>query len=327
MTKKPSAAAARRLAAAHAHSAQVPQAVPDGLARLLDVYVPLDMDRDTWQAIRGSHREILLRSQLRGETSFKRLRGVVAHFLAYRQTSGLSIDTATALTYLAIDDYYRHGTTGLDPKTKNDYRSRLRALACKANPGLDAPSRAVSLGHQSVKPPYAAEEEAAITRYALRQRHPATRRQMCIAVGLCGGAGGDSVDLRHARRHHIEVTPDGIIVNFPGPRPRRVVVRRSYEALVFAGIEGLTPGQLLIGTAVGRNNIVASIVERAELHGAPHIEASRLRTTWLAWLMTRPVPLNVILDAAGLTTARTLCDLLPYLPASDPAALRDGNLP
>lgn len=177
-----------------------------------------------------------------------------------------------------------------------------------------------------MKAPYTTEEEAAITRYAFRQRHGATRRQLCIAVGLCGGAGGDSVDLRHARRHHIEVTPDGIIVNFPGPRSRRVVVRRSYEALVFAGIEGLTPGQLLIGTTVGRKNIVARIVEQAELHGAPHIEASRLRTTWLAWLMTRPVPLNVILDGAGLATARTLGDLLAYLPAGNPTALRDGNL-
>lgn len=324
MTKKPSAAAARRLAAAHAQTAQAPPEVPADLARLLDGYVPLDIDGDTWQAICPSHHDILKRSQLRGETSFKRLRGVVAHYLAYRLANGLTIDAATAMTFRAIDDYYRHGTTGLDAKTKNDYSSRLRALARKVNPGMDAPSRAVSLGHQSVKPPYPPEEEAAITRYALRQRHPATRRQLCIAVGLCGGAGGDSVDLRHARRHHIEVTPDGIVVNFPGGRPRRVVVRRTYEALVFAGIEGLKPGQLLIGTAVGRRNIVASIVERAELHGAPHIEASRLRTTWLAWLMTRPVPLNVILDAAGLQTARTLCDLLAYLPAGDPTALRDG---
>jgi len=134
------------------------------LARLLDVYAPLDIERGTWHAIRGSHREILLRSQICGETGFKRLRGVVAHFLTYQVTSGLTIGTATALTYRAIDYYYRHGTASLDPKTKNDCSSRLRALSCKVNPDLDAPSRAVSLGHQSVKPPYPAEKEAAITR-------------------------------------------------------------------------------------------------------------------------------------------------------------------
>lgn len=78
------------------------------------------MDRDTWQAIHASHREIPLRSQLRRETSFKQLRGVAAHYLTYRLTSGLGIDRATALTYRVVDDSYRHGTASLDPRTKND---------------------------------------------------------------------------------------------------------------------------------------------------------------------------------------------------------------
>ena len=41
----------------------------------------------------------------------------------------------------------------------------------------------------------------------------------------------------------------------------------------------------------------------------PHIEASRLRTTWIAELMSEAIPVQVILHAAGLKSARTLTDL------------------
>ena len=45
--------------------------------------------------------------------------------------------------------------------------------------------------------------------------------------------------------------------------------------------------------------------------------------------MTRPVPLAVILTAAGLKSTRTLFDLLPHLGTDTPAgavALRDGGV-
>ena len=48
--------------------------------------------------------------------------------------------------------------------------------------------------------------------------------------------------------------------------------------------------------------------------GPGRIEQSRLRATWLARLMTAAVPLQVVLTAAGLRSARTLADLLPHLP-------------
>ena len=38
-----------------------------------------------------------------------------------------------------------------------------------------------------------------------------------------------------------------------------------------------------------------------------------MRTTWLAGLLISRVPLPVIMQAAGLTSARTITDLLPYV--------------
>ena len=49
------------------------------------------------------------------------------------------------------------------------------------------------------------------------------------------------------------------------------------------------------------------------------ISTARLRSTWLLACMCAPIPLNVLLSTAGLRSARTLADLLPYCPAPSDA--------
>ncbi|MHB1614538.1 MAG: hypothetical protein ACYCYA_09515 [Actinomycetes bacterium] len=55
-----------------------------------------------------------------------------------------------------------------------------------------------------------------------------------------------------------------------------------------------------------RRNTAARAVENAALYNVPHIVPARLRATWLADLMTDAVPIGLILQAAGLRSARTL---------------------
>lgn len=130
-------------------------------------------------------------------------------------------------------------------------------------------------------------------------------------------------------RSHIDDRGDGggIWVTIPSDRPRTVIVRRDYEPLVRAGITDLGPGALIIGRTRGRSGSVSSAIEDAEVfEDCPRIEARRLRTTWLTWLVTNRIPLNVILTAAGLTSARTITDLIAALPPSEPGELlRDGG--
>lgn len=47
------------------------------------------------------------------------------------------------------------------------------------------------------------------------------------------------------------------------------------------------------------------------------VAVNRLRATWLVALMCSPVPLAVLLRAAGLRSARSLVDLLSHCPAAD----------
>ncbi len=209
-----------------------------------------------------------------------------------------------------------------------NYRSRLRGLTAKFNPSGTGVQAAKVLEHQAVKPPYSAREIAAIVRIASTQPSPTLGRQLRVCVGLGLGAGLDSVDLKPLRgRHLIDRGEGGIRVDVPGSRARTVWVRRSFETLVRGGLEGVTQGRLLLGEDAARRNVAAKIFANAAIHGnAPRFEQSRMRTTWLATLLIDGVPLPVIMDAAGLRSARTLTDLLPHLElAGEPARLLRGG--
>lgn len=173
---------------------------------------------------------------------------------------------------------------------------------------------------------------AVIRRVARVQPTPELTRQVSLLVGLGAGAGIDSTDLKRLHgRDAVDHGPEiGIEVHVTNlrrskdntlhERRRTVWVLREYEDLVRAGLQGVRPNQLLLGRDAERANVAASVYARAALHGdVPELAQSRLRSTWLATHLQRATPLNLLLRAAGLTTARTLVELIAHLPQHDDA--------
>lgn len=315
--KKHSRRAAQRRAAEVRSSADL--TLPTHLAQILDTYHPEGIDPSVWVEVKDAHAQVMVRSGITGRDSFKKHLKVVALFLAWRHSHGGSMSLVEALDFDLIDSWYLNGTIGLSDRTRNDYRSRMRNLATRANPSLAATPQIKTLGHRSVRPGYNAAEAAAIRRVALRQSRPTARRNLCAVVGLCQGAGLDSQDLRGLLcRHIVDHGENGIEVQVPGNRARTTWVRRDHEDLIRVGTEGIGPEALVLGRVADRRNIVGAIVEHATiLEDIPHIEAARLRATWLTTLLREQVPVSVILDAAGLKSARTLTELIDTLPESD----------
>jgi hypothetical protein len=214
-------------------------------------------------------------------------------------------------------------------------RRKLLNLARKVNPGPTTPTRMTPISHVSVKPCYSPAEMAAILRVSWVQPTENLQRWLALIVALGAGAGLDSPDLRYLWVRHItDRRAHGIWIDVPGPRPRTVVVRQPYEALLRSALYGRKPDGLAIGRVLGRRNITSHTIKRAALYKIPHIEQSRLRSTWLADLMTDPVPIGLLLKTAGLKSARTLIELLPHLEpwlahkdlaVNDPAAILRGG--
>jgi hypothetical protein len=283
-------------------------------AELIDSYTSKTLAVEDMPVIRPFMRRVIETSDLTGLESIRNHRTHIAALAGYALHRGLPLEPAVVLTTSFIDEYISTGMAGFDDHVRAERRRRLLNLARNVNPGPDCPARLTPIAHVSVRAPYTPAELAVITRVALVQPTPAKARQMCAAVGGGAGAGAAAVDYRHLRVGAIHDLGDlGVEIHMPGPRPRVVPVRRSLEHLVRFAIADRPAHQLLLGRDEDRRNTAARAVENAALYRVPAINQARLRSTWLADLMTDSVPIGVLMRAAGLQSARTLVDLLPHL--------------
>lgn len=269
----------------------------------------------TTQPVRPFITEAITRSRLTGLDSIRKHCRHLTALAVFSDAQGLALRVEVVLTTDNIDDYIRRGMPGQSSDNRAERRRRLLWVAQAANPGPTVPARLAPVGYDAVKAPYTPTERATILRAARTQPTERGGQQLAAVVALGFGAGADSIDLRELWIRDItDHRADGMTVTFHGPRPRSVPVRRITEDLLRQAIAGRAPDELVIGQEVTRHNTAARVIGQAALYKVPHIEPARMRATWLADLMTDTIPLAVILQAAGLKSARTLTDVLPHTP-------------
>ena len=133
-------------------------------------------------------------------------------------------------------------------------------------------------------------------------------------VGLGIGAGLGATDLRSLRVSTSCATtmvtcgstcPEAARAPHPRPRPVRAVraarsgrARRPGPGARDEGDPAERHRQHRRHAAIGSTNVVP--------------DQARLRATWILTAMTAPIPLADLLAAAGISSARTLTDLIPY---------------
>lgn len=305
----------RRIAAATAPEQPAPPLPPD-IAEYVATYVPRDTSSAVWAVIKAVVLDILARYEPKAgalESAKQRLVALTA-YVAWAHGLGYDLDRETLLDNERVEAF-ANSADGVSKTTAANYRSRLRGIVKKVNPSGTGSTATVQVAHRKMKPPYDPRQKATIVRIARTQPNETTGRQLRACVGLGLGAGLDSSDIKPLLVDHvIDLGQDGIRVEVPGDRARTVWVRREHEALVRSSILGLRPGQPVVGVSTGRKNVAAKIFEQAVIVGdAPHFEQSRMRTTWLAELLMSNVPLPVIMKAAGLTSARSLTEIVQFL--------------
>lgn len=303
--------------------------LPDDFLAWLDtVYEPRGEKAPEWGRLKPFVVDALERSTVRGRASIKQHVTHLACFGYWLIKQGLPLGH-TSITRANVDEYARMEMADITAGSRVDRRSRLRSLADQIHPG-QAPVRPQLSHRDALKPPYTPEEMRTIVWAAKTQPTARLVRQMCLCVGLGAGAGIDSAELKILTGDRVaDHGTGGIEVRIPGKRERTVWVLREREGLVRRGMDGVKPTQPLLGVKLSRSNVANYLYGRAHLHGdVPKPEQSRLRTTWIATLMARPIPMAVICRAAGLQSTRTLFDLLPFIQTPDDAGmLRDGGRP
>ena len=308
---------------------ELPAAVREPIAG----YRPHGVPAAEWDALADLTRRLVAGYKPASATNAGNVATHVVGFLRWvRRWPGRADGTAPLrpeeLLTAGLVDAYMAGVSAPDA-TRATQRSVLR----RAVRSLDASAQPAKIAYQPVAAPYDPATCAALVRLARHQPTPDKRRSLSFVVGLGLGAGLDGRDLRHVHRDSFaevdlgEKTP-GLAVTVGGTeRPRTVVVRRTYEPLVREALalhDAARRGQRapILGRSATRRNITTPVLETAvtaQAGVAVDIEVNRLRATWLVVCMCAAVPLNVLLPAAGLRSARTLTDLLAHCPQPAPA--------
>lgn len=316
MAKRPSKAEIKRRFAA-ANDTTAPDPMCHAHERFVAEYEPRSVTAEQWTRIRPFVLTALRHHPPTGDEALKQRLVALLKLAAWALDRGHPVTVEGLLTEPMVAGFV--DTADVAKSTAANYRSRLRAIAREANPSGAASTASVRVAHRSVKPPYTSAETATITRIAAVQPNERTGRQLAACVGLGLGAGLDSTDLRDLRgRDVIDHGHEGIEVHVRGRRPRTVWVRRKFEDLVRRGVAGVKPGALVVGTKQNRKNMAARVLDAAVYEGTvPPLEQSRFRTTWISNLLLQGVTLPVLMRAAGLTSARTITDIVGLLPEDD----------
>lgn len=314
-SQKTSAAAMRRATAALRDTYATPaSALPENLEAICTSWTPRHLDAEAWALAKPLAVDIMRRSHIRGEESFHKHLRALAPFVHFALRAGYPDQAADILTETCIDEYCRRILATEKPETVASLRSTLRNIATHAKASDAAPLAPKTLPYGALRPPYTSTEVAGILHTIELQRSPVQKRVLQTVVALGLGAGLDARDLKDLTRAHIDDQGEnGILITVPGDRPRKVWLRYDYESLLRTGIGSLRPNESIFGrTKVGKNAL-ANLYDKTHDVSSDKIQQGRLRNTWLATLMCEPISLWEVMDAAGLSSARSLADLMPFL--------------
>lgn len=316
----------RRTAALLATHAAAAPLLPQNLEVILSVWEPRAdlLEPSVWPHVKDLAHDIMRRSHFRGEENFtKALRAVTVH-LGWCFLRGYEMHIDHTRTSTAINEHTKEMLKTYRRSSAAKMRSQLASIAKHISLSPDAPIKGEKIEHWSVKPPYVSADVRAILRRIELVTSPRTRARLQTAAALGLGAGLDTRDLVALTRAHVsDLGEDGICIDVPGPRPRRVWLRREYEDLLRAGIAHLTRNEPILGRAMHKDSVTDLYKAIQPVGEGPKVQQGRLRNTWIATLMTEPISLWTILNAAGLTGARTLADIAQFIaPVDDERGMR-----
>jgi len=200
---------------------------------------------------------------------------------------------------------------GLSGPARRTLRTNLRFIARRVVPALAPPDS--PLPRERAKAPYT---PAQIDGYlALADAQPTAARRMHAAGLVCLGAGAGltGTGLRAVRGADVVCRSGGVLVHVRGARPRAVPVLACYHGRLLAAAAFAGTGLITGGRDPARRNITTQLT--AALTGGtglPRLEASRLRSTWLA-SCARQLGLATFMHAAGIACSQRPGDLIATL--------------
>lgn len=328
------AAAVRDAKAAH-QASQVPSTptVSPEVAAEIAAYRPYRVTSDEWARVADVTRALI--TAFRPERTGRQLQGVAGHlvrFAVWVASRPDRVDPTSALTEAEVsvegllDEYLR---TELS-QTPDGSRATKRFVITRALKGMRGVRPAATIGYQPIRAPYSSQEVAAFVLQALNQPTATKRRTFSAVLALAVGAGLSGSDQRgiSPRDIHEVDLGDGasaLLIEVQGNRARTVAMSDQFRPLLEDALRlhreaGLPDDAPLHGGSAERRDPTSPVLQNTVVSSGEKVdvEVARLRSTWLVAAMNASVPLATLMRAAGLQSARSFADLLPYCQEPNP---------
>lgn len=284
------------------------------------------MAADHWAVVAGPVRDAARRAACTLPVA-KVVLPSLAAFGAWLFAEGYTPDVELLADPELVERYTQVGMPGRSEATRATRRATLRRAAARIRPDSVAPLEAIA--YRRARAPYSRVEVARFFEVAAAQPTRARRKSLSAILVLGLGCGLHRQDLAWVRGVDVEPTAAGVQVTvIGGPRPRVVIALDAYADQLARLSRAAANGLMIGGTTLGRVNVTAPTLDRMMTdRSVPRVVPSRLRATWLVTHLNLRTPYSVLLPAAGMTSSRTLDDLLPYsdpVPAGEAATLLRG---
>lgn len=288
-----------------APASQSPKLAPD-VAAFLETYQPNKRPvREAWDVIGPDVRRVVSVYAPVSTARATQVMAAVAGLAAHQHAQQHSLAGSDWLNRDAIDNYI--ASLPPSPTTRTTH-TRLEAVA-RANGALIEDRVLPPLPRTQVAEPYTTKELAAIRTHIDTRT---TNRDQLLAVFLLGiGAGLDGREIPDVTGSDIVVGPHSLLVRAPGvrassrsgkkgvarpSRPARLVPITSAVEADLAKLAMQAPREPLAGDMVARTRDLSTIQSRWP-QTLPRLEGGRLRATWIAQQLQRPVPVAALSSA------------------------------
>lgn len=293
------------------------QASQGAVVRWLNAYQPRSAtDPDgQWAKVSSFVRVQLARIQTLDVTTVKRYARTLAALAIFCVKEEIPLDVERVLHPATVERFSYTVAKTYPASSTATWRSDLRRLGVALTASAPWEPAPKAYPHTPLRPPYSDRELALIRRDIARQRSGELNRAALAMMSLGLGVGADGRWVHRITGSMVTGTGP-VDVHIPDPERRRVTVREPYEMDV-ARLASLRDGALIGSFSTSKNLVSRLAADIVIAGGRVEFDPKRLRSTWLTDLLVTGTPINVILDAAGLKTTRSLQVLIEMMDPPD----------
>lgn len=241
--------------------------------------------------------------------------GVVARFYAWAHRYGMDMDPETLFAPSNVERYCTHDLTHLAESSQSNHRGYLRRVARAATqraPWPEPPHQYVD--GKRIQPPYTPDEVEDLWDAACAQKTERRTRaaQTMLALGL--GAGLKPHEIAAVTADDIRVHPENhrlMVVLLPD---RHVPVLQPWVDPLQALARTYTDGTLTGATSARTKDPLGVARQGIVWPRWIQFRPVRLRTTWMASVLSQDVRMSEFMVMAGTVSAKSLEEVAPHVP-------------